>query len=101
MLPVGHVGRATRSRFFAGRVERVARTYAAGGIGTRVSLDREHLNAAIAGQPMVRLIALSPGKFVASEVDATVEFTLADSVPYAATLPLQQGNLVAEFKRDP
>jgi hypothetical protein len=51
------------------------------------------------GQSPVTLFAESPDKFLVAEVDASLQFAPAQSVPQTATL--HQGAETVEFKREP
>lgn len=94
-LPPNHVAvELTRDA-----LERVVGNYHGDGMGLRVFLAGDKLQAQLEGQPPAELFAASPDSFFLLVVDATLDFTPTQGAPQSATL--HQGSETITFKRTP
>ena len=80
-------------------LERLAGTYANGGLTLKVYLDGEALKAQLPGQPPVSLRATSPTRFEVQEAEASLAFATGDSP--AAEVVMRQNGRELVLKRAP
>ena len=80
-------------------LERVAGHYEANGMGLRVWLAGDKLQAQLDGQPAAELFASSADSFFLTVVDATLDFAPKQGTPKSVTL--KQGSDTITFQRTP